>query len=510
MNTGTVTVNLVTADLRWLRVFRAEVEASSSRRPRFRGLWEPARTLAWLLFLLLMAPAARPAIFSTIITNGPTTNRVNLVMFSEGYTNGQLAAFLNDATNTANFFLSAEPYAEYSNYFNVFAIFTNSAHSGSTHLIYQHYVAGYTYFNSSYDSSSDYYITIPPNTVDPNPSHGQGEINSLLWTNYRSIFPGTNNNLPALLVNDPVDGGSDGGSSDYGHTAISSIGNVSYILVHESGHTLGGLGDEYTRAYPGYPTNDVEPNTTVQTNYSKIKWNAWISNSTPVPTPLTIGYETAVGLFLGAHYHTNGWYRPYENCCMQSFGVGFCPVCQQTLVRAIYAKARPMDSHSPGTNSLTVTSPTNLAFSLKLLQPATHNLNVQWRTNGVVVGGATSPALSLWWAQLGNGTNKVEADVWDATSMVLTDTNNVLKQTNVWTVKLAVPVMQFDSWKWLTNGSFSLQVTGSAPSGVVIQMSTNLAQWTPVQTSSLSGGKLSYTNSGATSAPRRFFRTETP
>ena len=465
--------------------------------------------LAWLLFFLLVAPVSESAIFSTIITNGPTTNRVNLVMFSEGYTNGQLAAFLNDATNAANFFLSAEPYAEYSNYFNVFAIFTNSAHSGSTHLISQKYVAGYTYFNSSYDSSSDYYITIPPNTVDANPSHGQGEINSLLWTNYRAIFPRTNNNLAALLVNDPVDGGSDGGSSDYGHAAISSIGNVSYILVHESGHTLGGLGDEYTTAYPGYSTNDVEPNTTVQTNYSKIKWNAWISNSTPIPTPLLIAYENSVGVFQGAHYHTAGWYRPYENCCMQSFGVGFCPVCQQTLVLAIYGRARPMDSHSPLTNSLTVTSPTNLAFSLKLLQPATHSLSVQWRTNGVVVNGATNAALNLWWAQLGNGTNKVEADVWDATSMVRTGTNNVLKQTNVWTLNVSVPVMQIDLLKWLTNGSFSFQVTGSAPASVVIQMSTNLVQWTPVRTSSFSSGKFFYTNAGAAAAPKRFFRTET-
>src|ERR1035441_4307719 len=124
-----------------------------------------AGALLWVLVLILAAPAAESAIFSTIITNGPTTNRVNLVIFSEGYTNGQLAVFLNDATNTANFFLGAEPYAEYSNHFNVFAIFTNSAHSGSTHLNNpdQGYVTNYTYFNSCYDISSDYLITIPPN-----------------------------------------------------------------------------------------------------------------------------------------------------------------------------------------------------------------------------------------------------------------------------------------------------------------------------------------------------------
>src|ERR1035441_7420154 len=178
-----------------------------------------AGALLWVLVLILAAPAAESAIFSTIITNGPTTNRVNLVIFSEGYTNGQLAVFLNDATNAADFFLNAEPYAEYSNYFNVFAIFTNSAHSGSTHLNVQTYSSGYTYFNSTYAAASDYIITIPPNPSDSANSHGQGKIDSLLQT----YLPATNNDLAALLVNDGVPGGSD----NYGNTAITSIPNVS-------------------------------------------------------------------------------------------------------------------------------------------------------------------------------------------------------------------------------------------------------------------------------------------
>jgi len=460
-----------------------------------------------LVFFLFVARPSGAAIFSTIVTNGPTTNRVNLVFFSEGYTNGQLAAFLNDATNAADYFLSVEPYAEYANYFNVFAIFTNSAHTGSTHLNTQSYVAGYTYFNSTYLSPDDRLITIPPNTVDPNPNHGQGKINALLWTSYLSIFPNTNNNLPALLVNDGVSGGSDGGSSDYGKTAISSIGNVSYILVHESGHTLGDLGDEYTAAYPGYSTDDVEPNTTTNMIFSNIKWNAWIPTNTPIPTPDVDGYSVAVGLFLGAHYHTNGWYRPSYNCCMQSFYSGFCPVCQEALVLAIYGKARPMDARSPATNSLTVTNSQLLTFSVNLLQPATHALNVQWRTNNAVVADATNAIFTIWPAQLGNGTNKVEADVWDATSMVRTDSKGLLTQTNVWTLNLIR--LQMDSLQWQTNGSFAFRVTGTVTNGVVVQMSTNLLQWTALQTNYFSGGNFFYTNSGAATYPRRFYRTKT-
>ncbi len=204
--------------------------------------------LAGLIVFLFAANPSESAIFSTIVTNGPTTNRVNLVIFSEGYTNGQLATFLNDATNAANFFLAAEPYAEYSNHFNVFAIFTNSAHLGLDASDFANLFRRATLISTATMTSPKIsYITIPPDPAfDNNPSHGQGKINALLWTNYAAIFPRTNNNLPAMLVNDPTAGGSDGGSSDYGKTAISSIGNVNNILVHESGHTLGNLGDEYT------------------------------------------------------------------------------------------------------------------------------------------------------------------------------------------------------------------------------------------------------------------------
>jgi len=464
--------------------------------------------LWWLMAVLWLVPCGPvksagswpAALFTTIITNGPVTNRLNLVFFSEGYTNGQQSQFLADSTNAAASFLSVQPYAEYARYFNVFAIYTNSANSGSTHLNQAAYGVNHTFFNSTYDAAKDTVITIPPNATDSDSSDGQGRINGLL----QQFLPATNFDLPALLVNDVVDGGSD----NYGATAITSVSYVSYILVHESGHTLGGLGDEYSTPYPGYTNEAEQPNTSTHTNYSQISWNAWLATNTPIPTPTSYAYQAIVGLFQGAHYTTNGWYRPMFDCCMRSFGyTQFCPVCQEALVLAIYGKTRPIDGQTPATNLLTVTSAPMLTFSLNLLQPATHNLHVQWRTNNTAVSGATNANFAIWPAQLGNGTNTVEADVWDATAMVRTDARNLLKQTNLWTLAIAVPVMEINSLRWLTNGTFSFTVTGQAPS-VVIQQSTNLRLWTPVQTDYFIGGKLSYTNAG--SNPRQFFRTMTP
>jgi hypothetical protein len=309
-------------------------------------------------------------------------------------------------------------------------------------------------------------------------------------------------------VNDPIPGGSD----NYGTTAI-TYGNEASgtYLIHESGHTLGNLGDEYTTPYPGFP-NTEEPNTTTQTDLSMIKWNAWIPNGTPIPTPPTTTYQNTVGLFEGAHYHATGWYRPTLGSRMQSVqsSSGFGPVNQEALVLAIYGKTRPIDASSPTTNSLSVTSPQMLNFNLNLLSPATRALNVQWRTNGVAVAGATNSAFNILPAQLGNGTNKVEADVWDGTTFVRTDLKNVLKETNIWSLIVNVPTMLIDSLKWQTNGNFAFRVTGSSPDGVLVQASTDLLQWIALQTNSLTNGQFFFTNAGAISFPQHFYRTVTP
>jgi hypothetical protein len=456
-----------------------------------------------LAFIGLGLTSARAAIFSTIVTNGPATNRVNLVFFSEGYTNGQLANFLSDATNAADVLRNEAPYAEYASYFNAFAIFTNSAHAGSTHLKNTTYSSGYTYFNSTYDAASDSLITIPPNTVDTLYSNGQKKIDDLL----NQYLPNTNMDFAFLLVNDPKDGGSD----TYGKVAITARSYLTTILVHESGHAIGALGDEYSDPpNPGYSTNDIEPNTTTKTNFSQIKWNAWIDVSTPIPTPFNTDYAETVGLFQGAHYNSTGWYRPFQTCRMNDINDIFCPVCKEALVLAIYGKVRPLAARFPTNISLTVTSATNLNFSVNLLSPATHSLSVQWRTNNVAMAGATNTVLSISPMQLGGGTKKVEAVIEDPTALVRTDLKNVLKQTNTWTLNLTLPVLAINSLKWLTNGNFTLQVTGTVPDQVLIQMSTNLAQWVPVHTNVFTSGKFSYTNAGASQYPQRFFRALTP
>jgi hypothetical protein len=444
------------------------------------------------LLLCAYTAFAQPSL-TTLLSSGPVSNRYNIVFLSEGYTSSQLGQFAIDATNALNGLLSGLPWSSYANYINAYAIAVASAQSGSDHPAYGLYRD--TYFNSSYDALSDYLITIPPNGFDTKYGNGQGKVDALL----QNFVP--NCALAILLVNDPVPGGSDG----FNRTAIVYSGSgFRDILRHEAGHVAANLGDEYTLAHPGFPDAE-EPNTTQQTNRSLIKWRAWIAADTPVPTPATWSYASAAGLFQGAHYHTNGWYRPKLDCIMNhpSFGE-YCEVCREALVLSLYRKVRPVDAWSPAATNLQITSAQPPTFSLSLAGSSSPSLAVQWFTNGAPVSNGTNATLTVAPSTFGQGNCVLIAVVHDATPLVRTDPGNLLSQTVTWQLNVALPELVLDSPLMLADGGFVFRVTGVAPGGFVIQTSQDTGAWQNLMTNFLSGGRCWVTNSGPTNVSRMF------
>ena len=433
---------------------------------------------------------------TTIFTNGPTSNRINIVVLSEGYQASELVTkFLGKATNAVNNLLSEAPYQAYASYFNAYAISVASAESGSDHPFSGEYKN--TYFNSTYDPANGTLITIPPNFADPNSGNGQGKVDMLL----ANLMP--EYDLAILLVNDLNYGGSGG------ITLISSI-NVALpeFIRHESGHTFAGLGDEYETSCAAPPAE--YPNVTAQTNRALIKWRSWILESTPIPTAETIDYAQVVGLFQGAQCQASAWYRPKYDCKMRTLSRGFCEVCSEQIVKSMYQQVRPIESFVPASTNVTVTTTQAVAFSVTTLQPA-NDLSVQWYTNGVAATGATNPNYNLFPKWFTNGIHSVRAEVRDATALVRNDPTNLLSQFVAWTLNVSVSELSLISPQWLAGGRFSFSVTGIAPQGFVIQASTNLSYWTALTTTnSLTGGIFHYTNTGATNFPRRFYRTLAP
>ena len=392
--------------------------------------------------------------------------------------------------------MSTPPYQEYSSYFNAFAISVASIDSGSDHPLEG--VFKNTYFNSSYDTYGlTELLTIPPNNWDANYNDGQGKVINLL-TNLVPEY-----DLVMLLVNDLQYGGSGGAA------LISSLSvDSAEIVRHESGHTFAGLTDEYGDPFPGY-TPTEKPNATAQTNRSLVKWAAWILPATPLPTPQDPTNSQLVGLFEGAEYQSNGWYRPKLDCKMRTLGTPFCEVCSEALVKSMYTAIRPIDSVSPPSTNLTVLTSQPVRFSITPLQPATHSLKVQWYTNSVPVSGATNTTFQLLPASVGNGTQTIRAVVSDPTPLVRTDPANLLRATNTWSVSVSINQLSLTDPLWLTNGRFRLTVTGAAPQGFVIQASTNLMNWVSLSTNTLTANRFDYTNSAQTNT-HRFYRACAP
>lgn len=400
----------------------------------------------------------------TLMTNGPASNRLNIVFLSEGYTSNELAQFLSDARSSAQALLSYKPYNEYTNYINVFAIVVASAQSGSSHPGWP--LLRDTYFNSSYDATLDNIISLPPNSLDTNYANGRGKIDALI----ERFIPGNASAMQVLLINELVPGGSGG------NICIAALGEpFPETIVHESGHTLGKLGDEYTasRDYASSLDQDIEPNTTTNTVRSKIKWNAWIDADTSAPTPATLQNAGKVGLFQGAHYHATGWYRPKLDCVMRQMdsGAPFCEVCSEALVKAVYARLTPINAALPATNLVIIPSATPTVFSVAPLAPSTHALSVQWYLNSNALTGATNLACSVASSQLSNAIRKLTVRVSDPTALVRTDPSNLLSGSLSWTVvPQGVPIKATLASQPVSQrvragdtAQFSVQVAGSEP-----------------------------------------------
>jgi hypothetical protein len=163
---------------------------------------------------------------------------------------------------------------------------------------------------------------------------------AMLASEASKILP--NYTIPVVLVHDPLKAMRSTAKYGYGRIMLSSFRNSQYggtTFVHEMGHSFGGLGDEYSDPcgaviYKG--SEPPEPNLTIQTDVSKVKWRRFIKGVPPVPTPM--GYN-GYGLFEGCIYGTKGVYRPSAISMMRSSSYPFGKVNEKHL-KALLNKFR--------------------------------------------------------------------------------------------------------------------------------------------------------------------------
>lgn len=397
---------------------REQIQSQAQLRPNPRTRWWFS-PLLWLVVLLgAHERALGQGTLLNLVTNGPRASFLNLVILSEGYTADELGRFETDARKVADGILSTEPFKAYRRCFNVFGIAVASLESGSDHP--SKGIFRSTYFSSTYDSQGiERLITVSED--------GRFQVYNMLLKHVPEY------DLAIVLVNDPQYGGSGGNFA----TIVSTQTSSAEIAIHELGHSLGGLGDEYGDPYPNFPDTE-EHNTTQETDRSKVKWRHWIDDSTPVPTPGTVDFEGVVGLFEGAHYHKTGWYRPKLTCRMRTLSAPFCEVCGEALVLAMYVYVRPIVSVTPAAGTeMGATNMQSATFSVGILPLDEAPMRLQWLVDGQPVPGAVGTVFEPRGFDFAPGSHQITVQVLDATERVRTDNFSRLVDTRTWQLRAA-------------------------------------------------------------------------
>lgn len=270
------------------------------------------------MFISKETPTAFPV--SQIVNGGDHRHCLDIAFIAEGYTANQMDKFRADVKSMADYLFTQAPFNRYASKINVWAIESPSEGEGADN-------PGTGYWNRTPVGSSLYTFGID---------------RYLTTTRHKQVMD-VAANAPAdvvyVLVNTPVYGG--GGIYNHYNVSTSDHPLSKLVFIHELGHGLAGLGDEYfdsSVAYEGYYNLSVEPwepNLTTMVNFAA-KWKDMIPANIPVPTPPSADYQSVVGVFEGGGYVSKGVYRPAYDCRMRTNNAqGFCPVCQRAIERVI-------------------------------------------------------------------------------------------------------------------------------------------------------------------------------
>lgn len=366
-------------------------------------------------FVINILPQSFPV--NEIIVNGDRDKRINIVFLGDGYTIGEMHKFTGDVQGVVTELFKSEPYNTYKNYFNVYSIEVPSEESGSTHPGTANdepagleIFSSNTYFGSTYDFAGIHRLLVIQNYT---------ATNSVLASN----FPDWD--IVFIIVNHHYYGGSGG------TYATTSTNESSFeVAIHELGHSFARLADEYDY---GSQNGFEAPNATAATKFENIKWNKWIHQSTPLPTPETGDYTDVIGLFEGAVYNTKGWFRPKLNCKMNSLFVPFCEVCSEQTVLSIYNYLNTIDTFSPKESVQNIPFNSSKEFSVETIDPLAKRISVNWYWDNEITAENTKSFL-LNTSNVSEGTYKLKAVAKDNTELVRKDEHNLLTSEFEWTV----------------------------------------------------------------------------
>jgi len=344
--------------------------------------------------------------------------RINVVIVPDGYTYAQKEVMEAHATDMVNYFRATRPYSEHDPFMNYILVYAYSTESGTDQC------------------DCGIVLDTAMGTRFPlsNPECGHS-ANRCLYYGSGCDTAGTSNIVEAelrapykdttiVMVNTPRYGGCGGARAVY------SAGNSSAtdVAVHELGHSLAGLADEY-QGNPSCGTSAGGINTSTNENVGA--WPEWIAD---------IGAPRE-----GAQYFDLCVYRPLANCEMRSLFQPFCPVCNQrwsllTFGHPRVAPTAPVESVSPS-SPLQVALWSEIEFSVgtRFSVGAAVTNEITWTVTGP--GGSPvdvatgTPSLSETFSS--EGPHTVEVVVVGDTNFVKPQKYGANRDTALWEIQVS-------------------------------------------------------------------------
>jgi hypothetical protein len=316
------------------------------------------------------APRQDPAQATVVpiqVTGDPSA-RFTLVVLGDGYTASEQAKFRTHLDKHLNILWSLEPFRSYRNYFNVYAVEVVSPQSGidcdpeirerRTTPLRLRFDGGCTNINARG-------VTVP------------SEAQSTVMQYATRATPSPSQIL--IIANSDTYGGIGGRlATTTGGNALSPL-----ITPHELGHSLGGLGDEYTynqRGVAGGTYSGEEPTSLHftlldedQMRTQQKKWWRWLGE------PSEAGGR--IGRFEGGSGRTTGIWRPSKHSMMISLGYYFDQVSRERMTQRISERTKLIAASTEPDAQV-------LRHELVWINPAHpvyHQLEITWKIDGTVV-----------------------------------------------------------------------------------------------------------------------------
>lgn len=244
----------------------------------------------------------------------PDADAFVLLVFGDGFTAEEQDKFYTEATKTADYVMETSPFDEFKDTIKIYALGTVSKDSGAKGDQAKTKEEADADPKETYFGARYWLYGMQRLLGMEEGSEGEKKMNAL----QAEKLPAADHNM--LIVNSTVYGGS-GGTICAASLADSAL----EIMVHEMGHMIASLADEYW-AGPSYATED-RVNMTQESDPAKVKWSRFVGKN-----------------HVGVYEYTdggNGWYHPGKNCKMQFLGKQnpFCEVCKEALRRSIAGKS---------------------------------------------------------------------------------------------------------------------------------------------------------------------------